>query len=158
MQDTQDFFNVLTIALVLAFITLILLDFFAGLLDLWNQLDKKESKAIDLLAHKLEAQRTTALPYLKPTSKLIHIKIPSSDYIALNKTNDIDTESLAFLIKQLPQTRIRTAARRLGIADKVNGKYQKLGVLRTQLQAKLKCQPTEVARVLNGLGTSSASA
>jgi hypothetical protein len=41
MENTQDFLNALTIALVLAFASLIILDLFA---DLWNQLDNHESK------------------------------------------------------------------------------------------------------------------
>ena len=58
-----------------------------------------------------------------------------------NTANNVDTESLKLLIQQLPQSRIRTAARRLGIADKVDGHYQRLAILRSQLQANLLCQP-----------------
>jgi hypothetical protein len=144
MENTQDFLNLLTIILVLAFAALITFDFFNGLVDLWNQ----PGKAIYPLPRKLETERTNTLPYLKPVSKVVRVNYQQADYIASNTANNVDIESLKLLIQQLPQTQIRTAARRLGIADKVDGKYQSLGVLRAQLQAKLKSQPQEAARIL----------
>jgi hypothetical protein len=65
----------------------------------------------------------------------------------------VNTEALTLLIQKLPQCRIRTAARRLGIADRVDGKYQKLGILRMQLKGKLESQPMEIARILGELET-----
>ncbi len=149
MENTQDFLNALAIALVLAFASLIMLDLFTGLVDLWNQLDNHESKVQYQLPHKLEMQKTVTLPYLKIASKVVQ-NTPSFTNIAANNVN---TEALALLIQKLPQSRIRTAARRLGIADRVDGKYQKLGVLRMQLKGKLELQPMEVAQVLKGLET-----
>ncbi|MBD2208250.1 hypothetical protein [Calothrix sp. FACHB-168] len=55
------------------------------------------------------------------------------------------------MIQQLAQPRVRTAARRLGIPDKIDGHYQRLAVLRSHLQTLLLSQPTEVARVLSQL-------
>jgi hypothetical protein len=144
MENTQDFLNFLTITLVLAFAALITFDFFNGLVDLWNQ----PGKAIYLLPRKLETEKTSTLPYLKPVSKVVRVNYQQADYIASNTANNVDIESLKLLIQQLPQPQIRTTARRLGIADKVDGKYQRLGVLRAQLQALLKSQPQEVARIL----------
>lgn len=145
MENTQDFLNFLTITLVLAFAALITFDFFNGLVDLWNQ----PGKAIYLLPRKLETERTSTLPYLKPVSKVVRVNYQRTVCITSNTANNVDIKSLKLLIQQLPQTQIRTAARRLGIADKVDGKYQRLGVLRTQIQALLKSQPQEVARILN---------
>ncbi len=150
MESTQDFLNALTIALVLAFATLIMFDFCSGLVDLWNQLDNHVPKVQYQLPPMPDVQRTTTFPYLKMVSEVVQINRPSSTDIASNK---VDTEAIAILIQQLPQTRIRTAARRLGIADRFNGKYQKLGILRMQLKAKLESQPMEVAQVLRGLET-----
>jgi hypothetical protein len=153
MQDIQNFLNTVTIALVLAFITLILLHFFAGVVDLWNQSGNCEIKPVSSLPHKSETARNTFLPYLKPTSKIVQINISKPDFIASNTANNLDTESLKLLIQQLSQSRVRTAARRLGIPDRVDGKYQKLEILRTQLKAKLQSQPMEVAQVFRGLKT-----
>jgi hypothetical protein len=149
MENTQDFLNALTITLVLAFGSLIMLDLFTGLVDLWDQLDNHENEVQHQLPHKLKIQRNVTLPYLKIARDVVK-NTPSFTNIAANNLN---TEALALLIQKLPQSRIRTAARRLGIADRVDGKYQKLGVLRKQLKGKLELQPMEVARVLGELET-----
>jgi hypothetical protein len=152
MENTQEFLNALTIALVLAFTMLIILNLFAGLWDLWKQSGNTSfSKAVKSLTHNQEAERINSLPYLKPVSKIVRINTQLADSIASNTANNVDTESLAVLIQQLPQPRVRTAARRLGIADKVDGHYQRLAVLRSHLQTLLLSQPTEVARVLSQL-------
>jgi hypothetical protein len=145
MENTQDFFNLLTITLILTFAALITFDLFNGLVDLWNQ----PGKAIYQLPRKLETEKTNTLPYLKPLNKVVRGNYQQADYIVSNTANNVDIESLKLLIQQLAQPQIRTAARRLGIADKVDGKYQKLGILRTQLQAKLKSQPQEAAQILS---------
>lgn len=151
MENTQELLNTFTIALVLTFTTLMLLDLFAGLVNLWAQLDKKEIQVVNSLPEKPEIQQFTPLPYLKRTNKFVLINTPRTNYIASAKANSFDIESLALLIQKLPQSRIRTAARRLGIADKVDGKYQRLAVLRTELKAKLKSQPIKVVQVLKGI-------
>ncbi|MDJ0733558.1 MAG: hypothetical protein QNJ47_05620 [Nostocaceae cyanobacterium] len=151
MQDIQELLNALTIALILAFTTLMLLDLFADLVNLWTQLDKKKIQAVNSLPQKPEIEQATSLPYLKKTNKFVPINTPTTNSLASTKANSVDIESLVLLIQKLPQSRIRTAARRLGIADKVDGKYQKLGVLRTQLKAKLKSQPIEAVQVLKGI-------
>ena len=46
MENTQEFLNALTIALVLALTTLITFNFFVGLLGLWKQSGNYESKAV----------------------------------------------------------------------------------------------------------------
>jgi hypothetical protein len=149
MENTQDFLNALTITLILAFASLIMLDLFTGLVDLWNQLDNHESQVQYQLPPKLDTQRNITLPYLKIAREVVQ-NIPSFTGTAANNVN---TEALALLIQKLPQSRIRTAARRLGIADRVDGKYQKLGILRMQLTGKLELQPMEVARILGELET-----
>lgn len=146
MENTQEFLNALTIALVFAFATLIMFDFFAGLVDLWHRSGCS-------LPQQPEPEINATLPYLKLVSKVVQINTLKADYIAPTIANNVDTESLTLLIQQLPQPRIRTAARRLGIADKVDGKYQRLGVLRSQLKAKLKSQPIEVGEVLSQMAT-----
>ncbi|BAY93664.1 MULTISPECIES: hypothetical protein [unclassified Tolypothrix] len=152
MENTQEFLNALMIALVLAFTTLIILNLFVGLWDLWKQSGKTSfSKAVQSLTRNQEAERINSLPYLKPVSKIVRIKTQLADSIVSNTANNVDTESLAVLIQQLPQPRVRTAARRLGIPDKIDGQYQRLAVLRSHLQTLLLSQPTEVARVLNQL-------
>ncbi len=157
MENTQEFLNALTIALVLAFTTLITFNFLVGLVDLWKKSGNYESKAVDSLPCNPETSRINTLPYLKPVSKIVRINQQFANDIASNTANNVDTESLKLLIQQLPQPRVRTAARRLGIPDKVDGHYQRLGVLRSQLQAKLLSQPMEVARVLNQFKAQSSS-
>jgi hypothetical protein len=151
MENIQEFLNALTIALVLAFTTLIIFNFFVGLLDLWKLSgNTSESKAVDSLTRNPETSRINTLPYLKPVSKVV-INKQLADDIASNTANNVDTEFLKLLIQQLPQPRVCTAARRLGIPDKVDGHYQRLAVLRSQLQTLLLSQPSEVARVLSQL-------
>jgi hypothetical protein len=151
MENTQEFLNVLAIALVLAFTILITIDLFAGLVNLWNQPGDDNCIALHSLPHEAETEKTDTLLDLKPVSQLLQVNTHLDDCIASTTVNQINTESIALLIQELPQSRLRTAARRLGIADRVDGKYQRLGLLRMQLQTKLKSQPTEVSQVLSGL-------
>ncbi len=156
MQNTQEFLNTLTIAVVLVIATLIMLDFFAGLVNLWTQLNKQEIHTINSLPHKPKQSKASTFPCLKRTSKFVQI-IPETDYIASEPANSVDTKSLTLMIQNLPQSRIRTAARRLGIRDRIDGKYQRLAVLRMQIQNKLKTQPQQVTRILNEIANTSKS-
>jgi hypothetical protein len=88
MENTQDFLNALTIALVLAFATLIMFDFFAGLVDLWNQFDNHVPKVQHRLPPMPNVQRTATLPYLKMASKVVKINRPSCTGTASNKVCD----------------------------------------------------------------------
>jgi hypothetical protein len=141
MENTQDFLNILVALLMIAFAILMLIDFCMGLINLWDCQRGEFSQA--------DIQESPTLPDLVAVLK--EVSIPQARYIIPSNKGEIDTESLKQLIQKLPQSRVRTAARRLGIADRVDGKYQKLAVLRMQLQAKLESQPMEVAQVLRGL-------
>ncbi|MEA5574573.1 hypothetical protein [Calothrix sp. UHCC 0171] len=143
MENTQIVLNALIVALMFAFLLLILFDFCAGLINLWNS----QNQHLISSSCKPQIEDNPKLSNFKPLVKQLN---PTKyEDIATNNSNEIDTESLEKLIQNLPQTRIRTAARRLGIADKVDGKYEKLRVLRMHLQSKLKTQPQQVAQVLN---------
>lgn len=143
MENTQVILNTLIVAIIFAIALLMLIDFCIGLINLWDS-QRKESSQADI-------EENTTLPDLVPVVK--QENIPQARYIVPCKNHEIDTESLKQLIQKLPQSRLRTAARRLGISDRVDGKYQKLAVLRMQLQAKLQSQPKEVEQVLKGLRT-----
>ncbi len=153
MQNLQDFLTIAIVIIPAAYTILMILDLSAALVQLWNRCAKQESDTVSPVNQKQVAQTTISPPSEKP----VDVNNPQSPSILLTEcttsttADDTDTEFLAILIQQLPQTRIRTAARRLGIADKVNGRYQRLAILRTQLKAKLKSQPMEVARVLSEL-------
>jgi hypothetical protein len=141
MENTQDFLNILIALLMIAFAILMLIDFCMGLINLWD-CQRKESSQADI-------EQNSTLPDLAPVVK--QVNIPQAQYIIPCNNHEIDTESLKQLIQKLPQSRLRTAARRLGIGDRVDGRYRNLGVLRMELQAKLQSQPREVEQVLKGL-------
>jgi hypothetical protein len=151
MENTQIALNALIIALMLAFVLLILFDFCVGLLNLWDS----QNQHLIASSSQSKIEENPTLPKLQPIVK--QLNAPKSEYIATNNVDEIDTGTLEKLIQNLPQTRIRTAARRLGIADKVEGKHQKLGLLRMHLQTKLKTQPQQVAQVLNEIVSASKS-
>jgi hypothetical protein len=143
MENTQDFLNILVALLMIAFAILMLIDFCMGLINLWD-CQREESSQADI-------EENPILPDLVPVVK--QANIPQARYIVPSHKDEINTESLEQLIQKFPQSRLRTAARRLGIADRVDGKYQKLAVLKMELQAKLQSQPREVEQVLKGLRT-----
>jgi hypothetical protein len=149
MQDIQDFLTNAILAIATLYAILIILDLFAGLVQLWNACTQQQNNTAYQVNHKQVAEQLISPASLEPVNNPESLSIPVADNTAPSTTDDIDTESLTLLIEKLPQPRIRTAARRLGIADKVNGHYQRLAILRTQLKAKLTSQPTEVARVLS---------
>ncbi|OKH43223.1 hypothetical protein NIES2101_31020 [Calothrix sp. HK-06] len=146
MQSIQDFLTMTIVVLCATIIITIALDFFIGLTQLWNNVAKNEVKVQQVYpqfenAHRQQLQLTA--------TDVKTVSIPAADFEAPTAAYDIDIESLELLIQKLPQSRVRTAARRLGIKDKVDGSYQKVGILRAQLQEKLKSQPSEVERVLD---------
>jgi hypothetical protein len=143
MENTQNFLNILVALLMIAFTILMLIDFCMGLINLWD-CQREESSQADI-------EENPTLPNLTPVLKQVNAL--QARYTVLSSKDEIDTESLKQLIQKLPQSRLRTAARRLGIADRVDGKYQKLAVLRMELQAQLRSQPKEVEQVLKGLRT-----
>ncbi|MBD2198359.1 MULTISPECIES: hypothetical protein [Calothrix] len=149
MQNTQDFLTNAILAIATLYAILMILDFFAGLVKLWNACTQQQNNTAYQVNHKQVIDKTTTPASNKPVNNPESLSIPVADSTAPSITDNIDTESLTLLIEKLPQPRIRTAARRLGIADKVNGHYQRLAILRTQLKAKLTSQPKEVARVLS---------
>jgi hypothetical protein len=143
MENIQIILNTLVAVLMVTFALLIVVDFCAGLINLWDCQSTYFSQP--------ETGENPQLTDLTPVVK--QVNAPQARYTVPSKKDQIDTESLKQLIQKLPQSRVRTAARRLGIADRIDGKYQKLAVLRMQLQAKLRSQPREVEQVLKGLRT-----
>jgi hypothetical protein len=145
MENTQIVLNALIIVLTFAFAILITYDLCTGLVNLWHC----QSQGLNSLPSKPNTEINNTLPYLKPVANFVRVNTLQTKYLTIKKANNVDIKLLQQLIQKLPQPRIRTAARRLGIADKVDGKYQKLAVLRTQIEAKLKTQPQQVERILN---------
>ena len=143
MENTQIALNTLITTIIFAFVLLILLDFCAGLINLWDS----QNQVLIPISSQPKIEENPTITNLKPVVKQLHA--PKSEYVITNSSDEIDTESLEKLIQNLPKTRIRTAARRLGIADKVDGRYEKVAVLRSHLQTKLKTQPQQVSRVLS---------
>ncbi|AFZ01704.1 hypothetical protein [Calothrix sp. PCC 6303] len=141
MENIQIILNTLVALLMVTFALLIVVDFCAGLINLWDCQSTYFSQP--------ETGENPQLPDLTPVVK--QVNVPQARYTVSSKKDEINTESLEQLIQKLPQSRLRTAARRLGIAVRVDGKYQKLAVLRMHLQAKLESYPIEVALVLGEL-------
>ncbi len=146
MQTIQDLLTI-SIVILCAIITItIALDLCISLIQLWNNVANKVQEVQQVYPQFNSANQSE--PRLTPTSmKTISATTNSAPAIA-NSTN---IETLQRLIQKLPQSRLRTAARRLGIKDKVDGSYQKVEVLRAQLQEKLKSQQSEVEQVLSHL-------
>ncbi|RUT01620.1 hypothetical protein DSM106972_067170 [Dulcicalothrix desertica PCC 7102] len=148
MQSIQNFLT-MTIVVLCATITItIALDFSIGLTQLWNNVAKNEVDVQQVYPQFKNANRQQ-LQLIDTDVKTV--SIPAADFEAPPTTHYIDIESLELLIQKLPQSRVRTAARRLGIRDKVDGSYQKVGVLRAQLQDVLRYQPSKVKQVLGQL-------
>lgn len=153
MQDIQDLQEFLTTAIEIIFtlfFTLIALNFIIGLAKLWNlsKLSSYQNQASEFQpspTHEPEFQLADFPQSAIPTTEELPEPIPVS---TLTNSALPNLETLAFLIEKSQQATIRTAARRLGIAIRVNGHYQRLAILRTQLKAKLKTNPDEVAQVL----------
>jgi hypothetical protein len=136
MQNIQYFLTMIVVVLCTTITTTIIVDFSVGLTQLWNNVANSEMNA-----NTQEFQLTAG--DLQTASVSANMQAPATAH---------NIESLQLLIQKLSQSSIRTAARRLGIKDKIDGSYQKLGILRAQISAKLKSQPSEVERVLS-LGT-----
>ena len=148
MQTIQDCLTITIVVLFATITTTIALDLCVSLTQLWNNVANKEVRVQQIYLQ--PSNITTMQPQLTAT-EMKTISVSTTDLSALTAPNSTNIESLELLIQKLPQSRIRTAARRLQIKDKVDGSYQKLGVLRAQLQEKLQSQPSEVERVLSNL-------
>jgi DNA polymerase III gamma/tau subunit len=145
MQSIQDFLTT-TIVVLCATITITMaLDLSIKLTQLWNNVAKNKVEVQQVYPQLENANRQQLL---LTATDIKTVSIPA-DFEAPLIAHHIDIESLELLIQKLPQSRARTAARRLGIKDKVDGSYQKVGILREQISAKLKSQPSEVERVLD---------
>ena len=146
MQSIQDFLTT-TIVVLCATITITMaLDLSIELTQLWNNVAKNKVEVQQVYPQLENANRQQLL---LTATDIKTVSIPAADFEAPTAAHHTDIESLEILIQKLPQSRIRTAARRLGIKDKVDGSYQKVGILRAQLQEKLQLQPSEVERVLD---------
>lgn len=148
MQTIQDCLTMTIVVLFASITTIIALDLCISLTQLWYNVANQE----------VSVQRVYPQPSnianIQPQLTATEMKTTSisvTDLSAPTAPNSTNIESLELLIQKLPQSRIRTAARRLQIKDKVDGSHQKLGVLRAQLQEKLQSQPSEVERVLSNL-------
>lgn len=149
MTDVQSVLNILIIAVGMAMVSLMMFDFINGLFDLWQQFDNCQNTVVQTGVNQTEISVKNTLPCFDESNKIAK-NLHANAEIAFNP---VDTTSLEQLIQKLPQSRVRTVARRLGIAVRVDGKYQKLVVLRMELKAKLESQPMKVTQVLRGLRT-----
>ncbi len=146
MQSIQDFLTTTIVVLCATIIITIALDLSIGLTQLWNNVAMNKVEVQQVYPQFENANRQQ----LQLTATDVKtVSIPVADFEPPLTAHHIDIESLELLIQKLPQSRARTAARRLGIKDKVDGSYQKVGILREQISAKLKSQPSEVERILD---------
>ncbi|RUS96610.1 hypothetical protein DSM106972_086330 [Dulcicalothrix desertica PCC 7102] len=149
MQSIQHLLTTAIVVLCVTMTTTIVLDSCISLTQLWNNVAaNKEMNFQRIYPQPDNANKPE--PQLAATESTT-ISTAASDLSVPTMPDNTDVESLQLLIQKLPQSRIRTAARRLGIKDKVDGSYQKLGILRAQLQEKLKYQPSEVEQVLSSI-------
>lgn len=141
MQNIQDCLTIIIVVLFNLATAMIALDLSITLVQLWNRI-------ADIDSCLLQVNSVTTFQHELINHTILSPNVPS-DCITETITPEVDVESLALLIQKLPQTRARTAAKRLGISDKVDGKYQKLGILRIKLQEALKSQPQNVKEVIH---------
>jgi hypothetical protein len=146
MQSIQDFLTTTIVVLCATIIITITLDLSIGLTQLWNNVATNKVEVQQVYPQLENANRQQLL---STATDVNTVSIPAAHFEAPTAAHHTDIGSLELLIQKLPQSRIRTAARRLGIKDKVDGSYQKVGILRAQLSTKLKSQPSEVERVLD---------
>ncbi|RUT04034.1 hypothetical protein DSM106972_049480 [Dulcicalothrix desertica PCC 7102] len=131
MQTIQDCLTITIVVLFATITTTIALDLCVSLTQLWNNVANQE-----VSVQKVYLQ-TSNIANMQPQLTATEMKtvcISATDLSAPTAPNSTNIKSLELLIQKLPQSRVRTAARRLEIKDKVDGSYQKLGVLRAQLQ------------------------
>ncbi|GJD19266.1 hypothetical protein RIVM261_042220 [Rivularia sp. IAM M-261] len=140
MQNIQDCLTIIIVVLFNLATAMIALDLSITLVQLWNRI-------ADIDSCLLQVNNVTTFQHEVINDTILSPNVPS-DCITETITPEVDVESLALLIQKLSQTRARTAAKRLGISDKVDGKYQKLGILRMKLQEALKSQPENVKEVI----------
>jgi hypothetical protein len=151
MYELQDIQNLLTAAIEIipaVFFTLMAVDLIAGLVKLWD-CNLSQTKPIlqvespnELLA--LATQTATPEPEDKP--EFLPSEIQAKTSFMPETPDEIDSQAIALLIEKSKLAKIRTVAQQLGIAIRVNGRYQRLDYLRAQLFALLKSQPHEVTR------------
>lgn len=146
MQTIQHLLTTVIVVLCVTMATTIVLDLCITLTQSWNNVAASKETSFQKVysqpdsINKTESQLATA--------ELTTRYTVAPSLLPPTMPDNTNLESLELLIQKLPQSRIRTAARRLGIKDKVDGSYQKVGILRAQLQEKLKLQPSEVEHVL----------
>ncbi|RUT03842.1 hypothetical protein DSM106972_047560 [Dulcicalothrix desertica PCC 7102] len=141
MQNFQDCLTIIIVVLFNLATAMIALDLSITLVQLWNRIADTDSCL-------LEVNNVNTFRHEGINDTMLSPNAPV-DCITKTIRDEVDVESLALLIQKLPQKRARTAARRMGISDKVNGKYQKLGILRMKLQEALKSQPQKVKEVIH---------
>ncbi|BDA73837.1 hypothetical protein CAL7716_080030 [Calothrix sp. PCC 7716] len=146
MQSIQYFLTMTIVVLCATIMITIALDFSIGLTQLWNNVAKNKVEVQQVYP---QLENVSRQQLLLTATDVKTVSIPAADFAVPLIAHHADIESLELLIQKLPQSRVRTAARRLGIKDKVDGSYQKVGILREQLSTKLKSQPSEVERVLD---------
>lgn len=148
MQTIQDCLTITIVVLFATITTTIALDLCISLIQLWYNVANQGVSVQRVYPQ--PSNIANMQPQLTAT-EMKTISVSTKDLSAPTALNSTNIESLELLIQKLPQSRVRTAVRRLEIKDKVDGSYQKLGVLRAQLQEKLQSQPSEVERVLSNL-------
>jgi hypothetical protein len=147
MQNIQDYLTTAILVISTTSVAVIALNLCTGLVQLWNRCSKTQSNTKYCLVEKPDTTQPPQIFQPVDNPKATSTNLPEHT-LPTPALNDAYTELLALHIQKLPQTLVRTAARRLGIADKVDGRYQRLAILRTQLHHMLKSQPQEVARVI----------
>ena len=69
-----------------------------------------------------------------------------------NNVQDVQQVYVQFNSENKPESRLTAKEMKtISIKDKIDGSYQKVGILRAQLQEKLKSQQSEVEQVLSHL-------
>ncbi|NJL11301.1 MAG: aminoglycoside phosphotransferase [Calothrix sp. SM1_7_51] len=149
MQNIQDVLTNAIIVIVATCAIAIALDLFVGLINLWKHsatIANNTTYSLTEQPNILTPQSTIATDNPKPL--FTNFTDSATDNIV---TEDINIQSLENFITKLSSSHLRTVARRLGIADKLDGRYKGVAILRKQLKEKLSSQPSLVARVLTQL-------
>ncbi|MBD2181057.1 hypothetical protein H6S82_08045 [Planktothrix sp. FACHB-1355] len=147
LPNLQNFLTVVIEIVLALFFGMMTLDFVTGLVKLWHCCDSK----LLYCQQQLTPQQLTASqspdtpPAIFNQARLVTKQLekrtkPSSNLV---KEAAVDSETLT-LIEKGTQVTIRSVGKQLGIAVRVNGRYQRLDYLRAQIKYILKSQPNEV--------------
>lgn len=157
MQHFPEIQTILAAAIeiiIALFFSMMALDFLTGLVKLWNCSEsnlsyQKQQRSSQQLMTPQSPDTPPAISSQSAAPVMLNepLQVLTKSQLHYTEQAAVDREGLVLLIEKSKQKTIRSAAKQLGIAVRVNGRYQRLDYLRAQIKFFLKSQPDEVRRV-----------